>query len=146
MKLKFLNVDFQVLEDFFAEVSEAMKSGKGLNSHELQLLKFDSVKSFNSVLTVNRLQILKAISQLRPESVYQLATFLDREPHHVLKDCRFLETYNFIRLDATESARSSLRPVLTFDYDVIRTNSPIVGPYTISERSEKQLLKNQTAS
>jgi hypothetical protein len=69
-----------------------------------------------------------------------LATFLGREPQHVLKDCRFLESSKFIKLEKTKNVRNSLRPVLVFDYDVIKTNSPIIPPYAISEKAEKLLL------
>lgn len=143
MKLKFLNIVFKESKDFFADIDQAIKSGKGLNTRTEKVLTFDSVKTFNNVITVNKIQILRAISQLRPESVYQLAMLLNREPHHVLKDCRQLEAYKFINLEATDSGRSSLRPVLTFNYDVIKTDSSIISPYTISERSERLLFENQ---
>lgn len=145
MKLKCLNIVFQESKDFFADIDRALKSGKGLNTRAENVLKFDSVKNFNNVMTVNKIQILRAISQLGPESVYQLAMMLNREPQHVLKDCRQLEAYKFIKLEETDSGRSSLRPVLAFDYDVIKTDSPIISPYTISERSEKLLFGSRTA-
>ncbi len=140
MKLKCLNIVFQESKDFFADIDRALKSGKNLNTRAENVLKFDSVKTFNNIMTVNKIQILRAISQLGPESVYQLAMMLNREPQHVLKDCRQLVAYKFIKLEETDSGRSSLRPVLAFDYDVIKTDSPIISPYTISERSEKLLF------
>jgi predicted transcriptional regulator len=140
MKLKCLNIIFQESKDFFADVDLALKTGKGLNTRAENTLKFDSVKTFNNIMTVNKIQILRAISQYNPESVYQLANLLNREPNHVLKDCRLLESYKFMKLEETDSSRSSLRPVLAFDYDVIKTSSPFTSPYTISERSENLLF------
>ncbi len=145
MKLKVLNIVFKEPKYFFADVAEALKSGKGLNTRLENILTFDSVKTFNNLMTTNKIQILRGISQLRPESVYQLAMILNREPQHVLKDCRQLETYKFIKLEKTDSGRNSLHPVLTFDYDVIKTDSPIISPYTISKRSEKLLFGNKAA-
>ena len=145
MRLKFLNIIFQAPTDFFNDITKALKSGKGMNKREENTLIFDSVKTFNNILSVNKIQILRAISQLRPESVYQLAMTLDREPQHVLKDCRQLESYKFIKLEETKTGRNSIRPILTFDYDVIKTDSPIISPYTISERSERLLTNRQTA-
>lgn len=145
MKLKFLNIVFQVPSDFFKGIDTALKTGKGLNKREENTLIFDSVKTFNNIITVNKIQILRAISQLKPESVYQLALSLDRESQHVLKDCRQLESYKFIKLEETKNSRNSIRPVLSFDYDVIKTDSTIISPYTISERSER-LLTNQKAA
>lgn len=145
MKLKFLNIVFKESKDFFADIDRALKSGKGFNTRAANVLTFDSVKTFNNVMTVNKIQILRAISQSRPESVYQLAMILKREPQHVLKDCRQLESYKFIKLEETDSGRSSLRPELSFDYDVIKTDSSIIPPYTISEQSERLLMGNQEA-
>ena len=145
MSLKFLNIVFQEPKDFFAEVDRAIKSGQGMDRRKKNILTFDSVKTFNNFMTVNKVQILRAISQLRPESIYQLATFLGREPQHVLKDCRFLESSKFIKLEKTENARNSLRPVIVFVYDVIKSDSPIIPPYTISERAEKLLMREQVA-
>lgn len=145
MSLKFLNIIFQESKDFFADIDKAIKSGKGMNRRKENTLTFDSVKTFNNLMTINKVQILRAISQLRPESVYQLATFLGREPQHVLKDCRQLESYKFLKLEETNNGRNSLKPVLTFDYDVIKTDSPIISPYTISERSERLLMDEKAA-
>lgn len=145
MKLKFLNIVFQAPSDFFKDIDKVLKSGKGMNKKAENTLTFDSVKTFNNIMTVNKIQILRAISQLRPESVYQLAITLGREPQHVLKDCRQLESYKFIKLEETNTGRNSIRPVLTFDYDVIKTDSQIISPYTISERSERLLTNQKTA-
>jgi predicted transcriptional regulator len=140
MSLKFLNIVFQEMNDLFAEIDKAIKSGHGMDRRKKNILTFDSVKTFNTFMTVNRVQILRAISQFKPESIYQLATFLGREPQHVLKDCRFLESSKFIKLEKTKNVRNSLRPVLVFNFDVIKTNSPIIPPYAISEKAEKLLL------
>ncbi len=145
MKLKFLNIVFQLPSDLFADIDKALKLAKGMNKRAENTLIFDSVKTFNNVMSVNKIQILRAISQLRPESIYQLATILAREPQHVLKDCRQLESYKFIKLEKTNSGRNSIRPVLIYDYDVIKTDSPIISPYTISERSESLLTKRSAS-
>lgn len=139
IKLVRLNIIFQNPEDFFTEIDCALTSGRGLNTKQKNVLKIDSVKTLNNVLSVNKIHILRAISQRKPDSVYQLAMFLGREPQHVLKDCRQLEFYKFIKLVETKSERNSLRPVLSFDYDIICTNSPITPVYSISIRSESLL-------
>lgn len=145
MSLKFLNIMFQTADELFAEIDRAIESGKGLDRKKAHIFTFDSVKTFNNLMTVNKIQILRAISQLKPESVYQLATLLDREPHHVLLDCRRLESSEFLKLEETDSGRNALKPVLSFDYDVIRTDSPIVPFYTISERAERLLTNDRIA-
>ena len=113
MKLKFLNIVFQEPADFFAEINDAIASKRSIDTRAARILTFDSEKTFNNVMSVNKLQILRAISQQKPDSVYQLALLLGRK---------------------------SLRPVLSFEYDVIRCDSAIIAPYTISERAEALLL------
>lgn len=145
MKLNFLIIIFQDSKDFFAEVDMALKSGKGMNRRKKNTLTFDSIKTYNNFMTVNKVQILRAISQLRPESIYQLATLLGREPQHVLKDCRHLESFKFIKLQETDSGRSSLKPVLAFEYDIIRVQSSLDEFCPISEASNKVLLDTQAS-
>jgi predicted transcriptional regulator len=140
MSFKYLNIQFKEMNDLFSSIDQAIKSGKGLNPSSKNILIFDSEKTFNNILTVNKLQILRAISQLEPKSIYQLAMILKREPQHVLKDCRQLEFYKFIKLETKQDIRNSIKPVLAFDYDIIKTNSQLISPYTISARSEKILL------
>jgi predicted transcriptional regulator len=140
MIFKYLNIQFSEMNNFFQNVDQAIKSGKGFSPSSKNTLIFDSEKTFNTVMSVNKIQILRAISQLAPKSIYQLATILKREPQHVLKDCRQLEFYKFIKLEKSQDTRNSIRPVLAFDYDIIKTSSALISPYTISSKSEKILL------
>lgn len=140
MIFKYLNIQFSEMNNIFQSVDQAIKSGKGFSPSLKNTLIFDSEKTFNTVMTVNKIQILRAISQLAPKSIYQLATILKREPQHVLKDCRQLEFYKFINLEKSQDTRNSIRPVLAFDYDIIKTSSALISPYTISAKSESILL------
>ena len=91
------------------------------------------------MFTLNKLQILRAVSQLKPESIYGLATYLGRGPQHVLKDCRLLESLKFLSLEEFNvNGRSTLRPKLAFEYDVIKVHSKsFVRPFTVSEKAER---------
>lgn len=90
---------------------------------------------------MNKLQILRAISQIKPGSIYKLATYLGREPQHVLKDCRLLESLKFIKLDEVNpNGRSALKPTLVFEYDVIKIyTQAFTQPFSVSEKAEKLL-------
>ncbi|PIP93529.1 MAG: hypothetical protein COW00_15165 [Bdellovibrio sp. CG12_big_fil_rev_8_21_14_0_65_39_13] len=92
-------------------------------------------------MTSNKANVLSAISKLRPSSVYELASCLNRKPQHVLADCRSLESHGFVILIQEEAGRRPLRPELAFDYDVILVEGKGSLPLVISEKSEKVLTK-----
>jgi predicted transcriptional regulator len=81
-----------------------------------------------------------AISRLRPDSINQLAKFVNREYPHVLKDCRSLEVLGFIALIEAESIKKQFTPKLAFDYDIIRVKSKIEELFPITEESNRILL------
>jgi predicted transcriptional regulator len=92
-------------------------------------------------MTSNKTNILSAISKLKPGSVYELASFLNRQPQHVLSDCRSLESHGFIKLIQEEVGRKALRPELAFDYDVIMVEGKGTMPLAVSEKSERVLAQ-----
>lgn len=140
MKLKILNINFRKADDLFAQVDSALKNGASLIDKENELF-FDTLGTFQKFMGQNKLQILMAISRLKPESVYQLEKMVGRQYPHVLKDCRMLESFGFIRLVESEGAKRQLRPELIFNYDLIRVNAKLEEILLISERSNQMLLK-----
>ncbi|ATH06752.1 hypothetical protein BIY24_01990 [Halobacteriovorax marinus] len=139
MKLKALYINFQSEEQILEEINFALLNGKELK-HKSDELLFDSLNTFNKALGQNRLSILIAISQLKPKSINELAQLTNREYPHVLNDCRKLEALGFINLvDDNNSQRKTLRPELTFNYDIIQVNSLIHEVLPISRRSNDLL-------
>ncbi len=143
MKLVTLDINFKNLDNFFKEIDQEIIENRESSKRKKYFMTFDSVKSFHNSLTTNKIQILRIISQFKPESVYQLANMIEREANHVLNDCRYLESLGFIKLEKTKSGRRSLKPVLSFDYDIILADSPVVSPYVISKKAESLLTKNR---
>lgn len=143
MPLKALNIHFRSLEQLFSEVDEALDKKKPVRDKKNEL-KFDSPSTFQKVMSRNRLQILIAISRLKPDSIYQLEKILGRPYPHVLKDCRTLEGLGFIKLVETNRAKKQLRPKLSFDYDIVKINAQnpnLTEILNISERSNRLLLE-----
>src|SRR5690606_35336081 len=136
MSLKKLNIYFKNRKDFFEEIDNAIKERKALiDSYDS--INFDSIDTYRSFMTSNKINILAAISKLRPASVYEMATYLNRKPQHVLSDCRSLESCGFIKLNPEPTGRRPLRPVLPFDHDVIMIQDNAAMPLAISEKSLK---------
>ncbi|CBW26608.1 hypothetical protein BMS_1783 [Halobacteriovorax marinus SJ] len=144
MSLEVLNINFQNKDEFLNEINGALFHGKEVKFHKKEL-SFDSIETFKRVMSQNKLQILMAISRLKPESVYQLEkSLLNRKYPHILKDCRQLESLGFIRLVESKGSKRQLRPELTFAYDIIKVNSKnpeLIEIFNISLRSNRVLLE-----
>lgn len=139
MKLKILNIKFETRDEFMNDIRDSLFSGKSSTEGNKEL-SFDSLDTFKRFMSQNKLQILMAISRLKPESIYQLEKQLNRKYPHVLKDCRQLEALGFIKLIESEGAKKQLHPELAFDYDLIKVNSTLEEIFPISEKSNKILL------
>lgn len=140
MSLKKLTIHFQEMGDLFQEINGAIESHSTFVD-SFESISFDSIDTYRSFMTSNKAYILSAISKLKPSSVYELASQLNRQPQHVLADCRALESRGFIKLTQAEGARKSIRPELTFEYDVIIVNDKVSMPLAVSEKSERILTQ-----
>lgn len=138
MKLKILNISFKSRDEFLDDTKKEIL-GKGVSKNNE--LIFGSIETFKRVMGQNKLEILMAISRLKPESIYRLEKILNRKYPHVLKDCRQLESLGLIKLVESEGVKRSLRPELVFEYDLIKVNSDIEEIFPISERSNRVLLE-----
>ena len=140
MKLKILNIKIESVEEFMNDINESLFYGKDPVPGN-KCLYFDSLGTFKRLVSQNKLQILMAISRLKPQSIYQLEKILGRKYPHVLKDCRQLESLRFIKLVESTGAKKQLRPELVFDYDIIKVNTELEEIFPISERSNRVLLE-----
>ncbi len=68
---------------------------------------FTSIEAARSLLTPNRLALLRAVRSKRPGSIYELAKTVRRDLKNVQDDLRLLETHGLIRM--TNVSRSSKR-------------------------------------
>ena len=144
MKLKVLSIRFQALDSQFDEVRKAFE-GKCEGMNAKSELVFDSPKTWRNFMSHQKLEILTHISKERPSNVYQLAKSLGRPPQHVLKDARALEFFGFIKLEETGKNRKSLRPVLSFSYDLISVENPVGLSFPISDSALKILKESSIA-
>lgn len=140
MSLKKLTIYFQSTDDLFKEINKGIESNSALVD-SANSISFDSIDSYRSFMTSNKTNILSAISKLKPGSVYELATYLNRKSQHVLADCRSLESHGFIKLIQEKIGRKPLRPELSFAYDVIMVDAKGAMPLAVSEKSEKVLIQ-----
>ena len=78
---------------------------------------FTSIEAARSLLTPNRLALLRAVRSERPGSIYALAKMVHRDLKNVQDDLRLLETYGLIRMaDVSRSSKRRVRvPQALFD-------------------------------
>jgi len=147
MRLEVLNINFKNRDELMSDIRGALFEGEEL-AHNKKEITFDSIDTFKRVISQNKLQVLMAISQLKPDSIYQLEKYVGRSYPHVLKDCRQLESLGFINLREVESAggKKQVKPELIFEYDLIKVNAKMLEVFPISERSNRIILEEANAA
>ncbi|MES2803712.1 MAG: hypothetical protein V4654_14565 [Bdellovibrionota bacterium] len=120
-------IEFLSLKEFgqraIREIKIALKTGVP-NIQPKNVIQFDSVTSFRGFMTLQKIEILLMISNVKPKSIYELAKLLDRSLGAVQKDCDALARIRFIKLQKQKTGRGSITPKLAFDYDKIVVKLP----------------------
>ncbi|MBP6219237.1 MAG: hypothetical protein KA436_11675 [Oligoflexales bacterium] len=133
---KTIKVKFKPLNEFHNEVLEGMKAlDKGHQqlpeSDPTDIVLFDSMATFQSFFTAQKIEILAIIKHVAPKTIYELTSLTERQFPAVLKDVKSLASYGFLELKENNDSRKSLCPKLSFDYDEVVVEIPIRG-YRIS--------------
>jgi predicted transcriptional regulator len=146
MKLNILNIIFLSHDEFKQEIKSAIMKSK-TTKNLTNSISFDSLDSFNKIMTPKKLQLIMAIARLNPESINHLAKLLSREYAHVFKECKNLQTLGFIKLEEVGlGLKKQSRPMLSFNYDFIRVKAPIEEIFPITEKTNRILLDVAKAS
>ena len=141
MALKSLKISFRNRDEFLSDINDSLFEGKNFVPTKTNELIFDSLETFKRAIGQNKLEILRVISRLKPESVYKLEKLVSRKYPHVLSDCKLLESLGLIKLVPSDGVKKQLRPVLAFDYDLILLDSKMGGVFPISKKSERLLME-----
>jgi predicted transcriptional regulator len=146
MKLKTLNIIFSSNEEFMSDLKSALFENK-TSIDMTDSISFDSLDTYNKVMTPKKLQLVMAIARLKPESINHLARLLSREYAHVFKECKMLQTLGFIKLvEVGSGQKKQSQPILAFNYDLIRVKAPIEEIFSITEESNRVLLDEAKVS
>lgn len=127
MKNKTLNIVFESWSDFKSRTKKELRevvAGKAAYIQPQDVLVFDSVASYQRLMSEQKYMILAAIRNLKPTSIYQLAKLVERDFANVKKDCETLEASGFIVLEDSGDNRGTKIPKLIFDYNVIEIHMP----------------------
>ena len=111
MKVKRIDIGIKRLKNSlrdFAETWKSVESGKRVRKEEG--IYFESIDDMRSVLTNNRLAILRAIRENKPKSVYELSKILGRNLKNVNQDLKLLAEIGLVTLEATKKDRKRITP------------------------------------
>lgn len=75
----------------------------------------DSMGSMLKLMSKSRFDVFAAIVENKPESLYELAKFMKKDPGNVLRDAKVLEEMGLIKLVSLKGKRDRLKPQALFD-------------------------------
>jgi len=85
-------------------------------SHEKTDLDFDSLASLRKLLSNEKAKIIHTIKTKKPNSIYELAKFLQRDFKSVSEDVKLLVRFGFVdMLSEKTGKRPRLKPVVNID-------------------------------
>jgi predicted transcriptional regulator len=101
-------------KDLFARLEKAAKTR--IRDVEKDEASSNSIPAILSTMSAGRIQLFYTIADQKPESMYQLAQFLSRDPANVTRDVKVLEGLGLIELVIEKDGeRERSRPVALYD-------------------------------
>jgi predicted transcriptional regulator len=116
-RMKVIRFGIKSLEEGFKDFKEAYyAAARRLPFEPRKGTYFTSLDAARNFLTPKRLEILHAIKEKKPQSIYELAKCTDRSFSSVSKDVEILEKHGLIKLSPIKkSPRKALRPQAPYD-------------------------------
>ncbi len=96
-----------------AGVFEKLRKGEHVTPS--RTLGFSDIATFRKFLTEKRIEMLHAIRQKKPESIYDLAKFLNRDLKSVNTDLAVLKRLDLVQLEKQKRGRTRVVPRVLFD-------------------------------
>ncbi len=124
MKVKKIDIGIKSLKESlkdFADTWKKLEKGKRVRKEEG--IYFDSIDTMRSILTNNRLLILKTIREQNPNSIYELAKLLGRDLKNVNQDLKLLSDIGLVTLEKIEEDKKRVIPHV--DYSKILLEIPV---------------------
>jgi len=91
------------------------------------------------VLNNNRIELLEAIKKYNPQSIYELASIVDRDQGNVTKDINILEKYGFVEVKKSKEGKR-MKSAPSVDSDAIEMIIKLgAGFYGVAKDSIEQI-------
>ncbi len=76
-----------------------------------RIIYFNSLSDFRKVFTIERIRLLSAVKENKPNSLYALAKILNKDFKNVQSDAKLLESFGLLSLERFDvGLRQSLKP------------------------------------
>ena len=116
MKIKKIDIGIKTLEESLNDFSNKWKKLQASEKVKKEEgIYFDSIDAMRSVLTNNRLLILKTISERNPKSIYELAKLLKRDLKNVNQDLNLLSEIGLVVLEKHKTDKERVVPYVGYD-------------------------------
>ena len=116
MNVKKINIGIKSLDESlrdFADTWKEIESGKKVKKEEG--IYFESIDAVRSVLTNNRLLILKTIKEKHPKSIYELSKILGRNLKNVNQDLDMLFRIGLVELKKEKTDKNRIIPFVNYN-------------------------------
>lgn len=113
MKKKHAKVIVKTMENTKREWKDALE-GKRKGVQKNDEIIFASLEAVARVFSKGRMEILRAVIQERPKSIYELAKLLGRDFKNVHTDVKLLADIGLLDLKETGNSRNGLIPLAKF--------------------------------
>lgn len=126
MKIKNITIGIQTLEEGLEAFSRAAKDiqrGTAPQKKE-EGVYFTSLDAMRQVLTPRRVELLHAIREKKPGSIYALARMAGRDLKNVQDDVTLLARIGLVSLRRSNEARARVVPRV--DYDRLQLQIPLI--------------------
>jgi predicted transcriptional regulator len=116
MRVRNLKIGVKDLRTVLNETQETMERiAAGQAVQKIRDVNFTSYEAMRKLLTPRRLELLHAIKEQRPNSVYELAQFLGRDLKNINSDLAILTNLGLLALRKTTKGRKKVVPCVTVD-------------------------------
>ncbi len=119
MKVKNIKIAIKSTEAFLEEAKSTMKKiMAGEKVSRENGLYFKNLDVMRKVLTPKRLELMHAIKEKRPQSVYELSMLMNRDLKNVTQDLTYLEMLGLVELKKTKDKKGT-KTTPSVEYDKI---------------------------
>jgi predicted transcriptional regulator len=111
-----INIGIKDLRTVLEEARDTMERiAAGKTAQKIRDVNFTSYEAMRKILTPRRLELLHAIKEKSPRSVYELARLLGRDLRNVNDDLTILTNIGLVELRGTTIGRKNIVPCVTVD-------------------------------
>ncbi len=116
MNVRNIKIGIKSIDDSLNEFKDYWeKIEKGEKVERKEALYFENIATLRSVLTTERIRLLKSIAEHKPKSIYELSKIVNRDLKNVNDDIKLLSELGLLELKKIKTDKERLEPVIEYD-------------------------------